>query len=408
LPDSVPWLDEWQPFAAELWVGSTAGQPLDIAAATAQLRYETERHSAISVEFGPAFSENQSAVIQDDDGAISLTATVADLAATDGPVLFARVQFGITDDDDGVPHVADGHYLAPLPDVGVRVEDATVELPGIGITKAEYTDPNWTKLWAVMFDVDDNNSIDFGDLSYLAAAFNKDVHDPANTFGYAVDWDRDGVPTFGEVSFLAANFQKSASDGGHLVYPKNFPADWDVQLTAAMAAAPAGAVETLTQEELTPVVDEAIRRWTLAEGTGVVEELREVTFSVVDLPAETLGQRVGSTSVVIDVNAGGIGWYVDGTLVDDTEYQRVGLHESFATPDSPAQGRIDLLTAVMHELGHVMELDHTDEGLMAETLPAGIRRSIGDPMLDEAPFGLGLGWSDGQLVDDVFADGLTI
>jgi hypothetical protein len=35
-----------------------------------------------------------------------------------------------------------------------------------------------TELWAVMYDIDDNNQIDFGDFSFFAAAFGKMVEPP--------------------------------------------------------------------------------------------------------------------------------------------------------------------------------------------------------------------------------------
>jgi predicted Zn-dependent protease len=46
-----------------------------------------------------------------------------------------------------------------------------------------------------------------------------------------------------------------------------------------------------------------------------------------------------------------------------------------ATADSEAAGRMDLLTVVLHELGHVLGLGHGDEGtLMDDTLSVGTRR----------------------------------
>src|SRR5205085_2822207 len=50
-----------------------------------------------------------------------------------------------------------------------------------------------------------------------------------------------------------------------------------------------------------------------------------------------------------------------------------------AGPDSPAFGRIDLLTVVEHELGHVLGLSDLDplavpHDLLTETLTAGVRR----------------------------------
>jgi hypothetical protein len=51
-----------------------------------------------------------------------------------------------------------------------------------------------------------------------------------------------------------------------------------------------------------------------------------------------------------------------------------------AQETSPAFGRMDLLTVVMHELGHVLgfaDLDPNAGELMSETLDAGTRRSVG-------------------------------
>ena len=45
-----------------------------------------------------------------------------------------------------------------------------------------------------------------------------------------------------------------------------------------------------------------------------------------------------------------------------------------ATSDSPAYGRADLLTVVLHELGHILGDNHELEGIMEDMLPLGTRR----------------------------------
>jgi len=58
------------------------------------------------------------------------------------------------------------------------------------------------------------------------------------------------------------------------------------------------------------------------------------------------------------------------------------LDELMATFGSPARGRVDLLTTVMHELGHVLGLDHADgSGLMNALLPLSTRRLLDDDIL---------------------------
>jgi hypothetical protein len=85
-------------------------------------------------------------------------------------------------------------------------------------------------------------------------------------------------------------------------------------------------------------------------------------------------------TVLIDIDAAGHGWFVDETPNDDMEFGvELGDGEKLATADSEAYGQMDLLTAVMHELGHVLGLSHSDnQGLMAESLDAGVRRLPGD------------------------------
>jgi hypothetical protein len=51
-----------------------------------------------------------------------------------------------------------------------------------------------------------------------------------------------------------------------------------------------------------------------------------------------------------------------------------GVSDWNARPATSAVNRVDLLTVVLHELGHVLGHEHADEGVMAETLPVGVRR----------------------------------
>ena len=145
---------------------------------------------------------------------------------------------------------------------------------------------------------------------------------------------------------------------------------------------------TLTAAELGMIVEEAVDRW--AEWKVVDEnalrKLENVTFQIVDLSGLALGQTTPDT-ILIDVNAAGHGWYVDQTPGEDLEFGvRLNEVELAAISTSPAFGRMDLLTVVMHELGHVLgygDLDPNAQNLMSGTLDAGTRR-LNDSM-SESP-----------------------
>src|SRR5262249_25934330 len=75
------------------------------------------------------------------------------------------------------------------------------------------------------------------------------------------------------------------------------------------------------------------------------------------------------TTIWLDDNAAGWGWFVDPTPRDDSEFTTPG--------DQGEQGRMDLLTVLMHAAGHFRGHDHHVDGLMAQTLTAGTRREPG-------------------------------
>ena len=94
------------------------------------------------------------------------------------------------------------------------------------------------------------------------------------------------------------------------------------------------------------------------------------------------GQTEG-TAVWLDPTAAGHGWFLDLTPQDNAEFHFVkGLSQWVADGHSPAFGQIDLLTVVMHELGHVLGFadqqatNLSTATLMTETLPDGVRWTL--------------------------------
>jgi hypothetical protein len=171
----------------------------------------------------------------------------------------------------------------------------------------------------------------------------------------------------------------------------------------------ADAVDSLTDRELTPIVNAAAARFEAVEN-GTAAIVRDVRFEIVDLPRDLLGMTHGQI-IQIDMDAAGHGWFADATPWEDSEFSRFhnGGHELVSPSASQAQNRVDLLTVVMHELGHLLGYEHEFGGLMDDRLPLGTRRlpenMFGELMDDAAAVDDLLPHShlDASQFDDVFA-----
>jgi subtilisin-like proprotein convertase family protein len=154
---------------------------------------------------------------------------------------------------------------------------------------------------------------------------------------------------------------------------------------ASVAEASGNDVVLLTRQELDPIVDEAVRRWTksgLLDTAQLVsiETIETIEFEIRNLAGTTLGLTTADT-IVIDTDAAGYGWYVDMTPSDDLEFSTTTDDgRQLAAAGSDAAGHMDLLTAVMHEVGHFLGLEHSDSGdnwgVMEAVLDVGERTSL--------------------------------
>jgi sugar lactone lactonase YvrE len=134
----------------------------------------------------------------------------------------------------------------------------------------------------------------------------------------------------------------------------------------------------LTASEAMPLVREAELRWAAAGAN--VAGLTSVQVVVGNLPGTALGDSsAGVDTIFLDANAKGWGWFIDPTPSQDNEFPvQVARTEEQAT-SGPAAGQMDLLTVIMHEMGHF--LGHSDLSpqafpydLMSADLAVGIRR----------------------------------
>ena len=152
-----------------------------------------------------------------------------------------------------------------------------------------------------------------------------------------------------------------------------------LQATAALANSSAPP-SSLQVEAASSLVTVALARWeTQGISTETLKAMAAAPVRVVDLPGAELGKYEGGV-IYLDRDAAGHGWFVDPTPTMDEEFADLGTERQMHAVAPQAVDRIDLLTVVEHELGHVAglgDLDATLDVLMAGQLPTSVRRLPG-------------------------------
>lgn len=151
-------------------------------------------------------------------------------------------------------------------------------------------------------------------------------------------------------------------------------------LTAAFESNELEPNPELLYAELDPIIDAAINRWMTSTvfDEAMLSRLDDLSFLIADLTGDQLALFVDDT-VIIDADAAGHGWFIDDTPYQDSEFKPQGNDtELVAGESSSAFGDMDLLTTVMHEIGHVFgygdidpEINPTD--IMSGALETGVR-----------------------------------
>lgn len=178
-----------------------------------------------------------------------------------------------------------------------------------------------------------------------------------------------GVLTGTNLSFFVGRFQQGSA------------------LTAAgRVVTPAAGASSLTVAQAQALLPFAQGRWQLTGAS--IASLRGGSVLVTDLPCDQLGLAVGRT-IYLDRDAAGHGWFVDRTPGHDREF--VG-----GRAGSAARGRMDVLSVLTHELGHVLGHAHDLDGIMAERLRLGERTTPASPRPLAIRDALFASWSNGQ------------
>jgi hypothetical protein len=160
-------------------------------------------------------------------------------------------------------------------------------------------------------------------------------------------------------------------------------------MTAAEALT-VDATPALTQSALDEIASVVIAQWTAALGSGDprLAALGNLHFSIANLVGGQLGYAEGNT-ILVDADAAGHGWFVDSSPYSSSEFQ--ALNDSVALRarlDTAAYAHMDLVTALAHEMGHVLGFTHADAAahpVMSEDLEPGVRYLLDVLHLDGDP-----------------------
>jgi len=125
------------------------------------------------------------------------------------------------------------------------------------------------------------------------------------------------------------------------------------QFLHSVSVGPGG--ESLQREVIQPTLVQALMSWHASGADArMLRQLAGVSVTITDLPENVLARAAGR-AIVLDHDAAGHGWYVDPTPWEHGEFG--GMQSGGDATNSAAADRIDLLTTLTHEFGHLLGFD---------------------------------------------------
>lgn len=258
-PAGEAWIDEWRTFYLEIWVRVENSTLTGVSNASITLSYESDYFTPQSINGGAAFDNGFNSSTNDSQGRINITtgANVGSLAGAGEFALLARVRFAPTADKPGVPiHLDEAGPVRAADEGWLTLTTADITLAGsVSVSSVQQSDMA-TELWPMLYDLDDDQRVGFGDLSLFSGVFLQSVNLDSQLAAKA-DFDLSGRVDFGDMSLLSPNFLKTRASKAPIVFPINFPEEWRTTPSPASSSSPP-ATPALLMEAAAPAGKDAV------------------------------------------------------------------------------------------------------------------------------------------------------
>tara|TARA_R110001592_G_scaffold93367_1_gene271145 strand:- start:5633 stop:10372 length:4740 start_codon:yes stop_codon:yes gene_type:complete len=148
LPENRIWLDEAGNYWVEIWLHTPTSTTAGIQSGYFDLNYNTSAATAVSIEYGAAFAQNQSGTINQNTGTIeNLSAETSRTDVGDDQyTLFARIQFhaNMTESTDGE---RGRHPRTSVVNPGITVTQLNIRLTGGAASEAIVNQSPGDPIW---------------------------------------------------------------------------------------------------------------------------------------------------------------------------------------------------------------------------------------------------------------------
>ena len=255
---AAEWVHEWQNFYLELWAemdASSVGEANLIISYDSNMFAPVTQDGSFVYQSAAAFSgANGTFTVNEVNGQIIVSAqTNLDGMGADGnKVLLGRIQFAPTSNGAGV--AIDAFKTGEFAATGITVSPYNLGRAKGGSAVNQNVTQTTTEVWPVIYDADDNNTVDVNDFITFATYFGSQPN-KANNSWYE-DYDSTNLIDVQDFIAFATNYGNSRTKGQNVSFPTDFLTKMKQRMAAAPAALPASAVTE--QEAPVPQVVETI------------------------------------------------------------------------------------------------------------------------------------------------------